>query len=140
LRQRLFSLAEANELIPKLEMMMGRLQQCAAQLRSGITEAAALLGRPVTDLTTEEIIEAKAELGPVIEELERLTDEIEESGAQFKGLDLGLVDFPFEMNGEVVLLCWQYGEKEIGHWHSLEAGFAARQPLPNRGSPSRYLQ
>jgi hypothetical protein len=43
-----------------------------------------------------------------------------------------LLDFPCLMEGETVLLCWKLGEKEIGYWHTTEAGFAGRQPLDAR--------
>ena len=65
--------------------------------------------------------------------------EIDELGAQFKGLELGLVDFPSEIDGQFGLLCWQYGEKEITHWHALDGGFEGRQPLPSANRRS-FLQ
>jgi hypothetical protein len=46
-----------------------------------------------------------------------------------KDLDAGLVDFPSEREGELVLLCWQLGEERVAWWHTLEGGFAGRQPL-----------
>jgi hypothetical protein len=59
-----------------------------------------------------------------------LVEEIEALGAEVKDLELGLVDFPAEREGETVLLCWRVGEEEIGYWHGLEEGFAGRRPLP----------
>ena len=41
----------------------------------------------------------------------------------------GLVDFPSEMNGRHVLLCWRLGEPEVQFWHEVDAGYAGRQPL-----------
>jgi hypothetical protein len=29
-----------------------------------------------------------------------------------------------------VLLCWKLGEDRIRYWHTVEDGFAGRQPLP----------
>ena len=46
-----------------------------------------------------------------------------------RDVDRGLVDFPSFRDGEEVLLCWQLGEDEIGWWHTLDGGFAGRQPL-----------
>jgi hypothetical protein len=70
--------------------------------------------------------------------METLVNEIEATGGQLKGLDLGLVDFPGEIDGERVLLCWQYGEPQVAFYHAPEAGFAGRQPLPH--SRRRVLQ
>ena len=50
-------------------------------------------------------------------------------GIQLKDRRLGLVDFPSEMNGRKILLCWRLGEAEVQFWHELDAGYAGRQPL-----------
>jgi hypothetical protein len=136
---RLFELEEANALIPKLELIMQQLQRCSAELRSGIEAVARDAGRSVEALTMDDVMARKPELVNVADEIKRLVTEIEAQEVQFKGLDLGLVDFPAEIDGDIALLCWQYGEKEITHWHSLEGGFASRRPL--RDVPRRsYLQ
>ena len=140
MEEHLFSIDEVNALIPKLELIMGRLQQQSAELRRGIEALAAETGKPVGDLNSGEIVELRPALRPLIEDLERLVGEIEDCGGQFKGLDLGLVDFPAEVNGEIALLCWQFGEKEVSYWHALEGGFAGRQPLPSREPRSTLLQ
>jgi hypothetical protein len=138
--QRLFSLEEANALIPKLEIIMSRMQRRAAELRRGIEALARECGQSPDDLNTSDILTQRPGLRPVVDELEELVAEIEECGGQFKGLDLGLVDFPAELNGEIVLLCWQFGEKEIAYWHTVENGFAGREPLPGRGQRGPVLQ
>ena len=65
-------------------------------------------------------------------EIAKLVEEIQRAGVQMKDLDRGLVDFPAHHpeSGETVLLCWELGEPEVGHWHGLEEGFAGRKPLP----------
>jgi hypothetical protein len=63
-------------------------------------------------------------------EVGRLTSELDQDGIQLKDYVRGLIDFPSERDGRIVLLCWQLGEPdEIGWWHEIEAGFAGRQPL-----------
>lgn len=137
---RLFTVREANALIPKLELIMERLQRHTHLLREGVTELAAATGAPADDLTIAQIVELRPDLQPIIAEMEGLLSEIEDCGGQFKGLDLGLVDFPAEIDGEVVLLCWQYGEKEISHYHTADSGFASRKPLRAGAARPRYLQ
>ena len=127
--QRLFTLSEANALIPKLELVMGKLQSQSAVLREQMNQLVRTLGETPERLSVPQILELRPQLRPVVDEVEKLLAEIAACGGQMKGLDLGLVDFPAEMNGDIVLLCWQYGEKEIGYYHSFEAGFAGRQPL-----------
>ena len=45
---------------------------------------------------------------------------------------MGTLDFPCQLGGETVLLCWKMGESGIGHWHGLEDEFEARKPLDAR--------
>lgn len=56
-------------------------------------------------------------------------DRLEELGVVLKDLDLGLLDFPSEREGEDVLLCWQVGEESVTSWHGLEEGYAGRKPI-----------
>ena len=58
--------------------------------------------------------------------------EIRQLGVEMKGFDTGLVDFPGEIDGRPVLLCWQLGEETVEYWHEESAGFAGRQPFPSR--------
>jgi len=51
---------------------------------------------------------------------------------QVKDLDIGLLDFPCQVEGEVILLCWKRGEEKITHWHGVAEGFAGRKPIDDR--------
>jgi hypothetical protein len=58
--------------------------------------------------------------------------EIDSIGVQVKDIEIGLLDFPCEVEGQIVLLCWKLGEKSITHWHGTNEGFAARKPIDER--------
>jgi hypothetical protein len=58
--------------------------------------------------------------------------EIDATGVQVKDLDIGLLDFPCEVDGRTVLLCWKLGEDKITHWHTPSEGFAGRKPIDER--------
>jgi hypothetical protein len=137
-KERLFTIEEAEALIPRLELIMNRLQRHNIAVRQGLTEAMRQTEQPLDTLTTTQVLELQPQLRPVVEELETLLDELESWGVQMKGLDMGLIDFPAELNGERVLLCWQSGEKDLGYYHTPEAGFAGRKPL--RPNIERLLQ
>lgn len=62
-------------------------------------------------------------------ELEGYQRELRDLGIQLKDSRLGLVDFPSEIGGRTVLLCWRLGEPEVQFWHESDAGYAGRQPL-----------
>ncbi len=140
MKDRLFTIEEANALIPRLEIIMGKLQQHGLAFRDGLKDLAHHTGQAAEELTTVQILELRPQLHPVVEAMEALLDELDSCGVHLKGLDLGLIDFPAEIDGEIVLLCWQYGEKELGYYHSLEGGFAGRKPLGPKGERPRYLQ
>lgn len=62
-------------------------------------------------------------------EIDSFLAELRQLGVEFRGFDLGLVDFPGEIDGRPVCLCWHLGEPEIRYWHEPDAGFAGRRPL-----------
>jgi hypothetical protein len=128
---RRFTIDEANALIPRLEMLMERLQRTVLVVRSAVHEAES---EPAVR-TTVDVLRVRPELAPYVAEIESTVGEIEQLGCQFKGVDLGLVDFPAEVDGRTVLLCWQYGEKSIGFWHAIDEGFAGRRALATGAAP-----
>ena len=77
-----------------------------------------------------QLADAAAEVEREARLLAQVIDEIGEHGAEVKDLDEGLIDFPALRRGETVLLCWKLGEDRIRYWHTVEDGFAGRQPLP----------
>lgn len=62
--------------------------------------------------------------------LDELMTEVQHTGAELKGFAPLLVDFPAELDGRPVLLCWLEGDDELRWYHRLELGFAGRRPLP----------
>ena len=62
-------------------------------------------------------------------EIDGFLRELDDLGVEFKGFDVGLVDFPGEMAGRQVYLCWRLGEPSVQYWHEVDAGYAGRQPL-----------
>jgi hypothetical protein len=124
---KLFSIEEANELLPTVRAALVSIQRKHRRLLS-YREAA----RHAAD---------GAELGgggmpggerylALLSELSSLTSQLETLGVQIKDYSRGLIDFPSLREGRVVLLCWQLGEgEEVEWWHDVDAGFAGRQPL-----------
>ncbi|TMK48143.1 MAG: DUF2203 family protein [Actinobacteria bacterium] len=138
---KLFSLDDATALIPQLELVMEKMQRLGMKVREEIATLARERGQPgLPDLSTQQVLRLRPPLRPLFEEMAQAVQEIEKYGCYFKGLELGLVDFPAELGGEIVELCWQYGEKELAFYHRRDEGFAGRRPLnPQRHKP-RYYQ
>jgi hypothetical protein len=62
--------------------------------------------------------------------LNELIAEVQQTGAELKGVAPVLLDFPAELDGAPVLLCWLEGEAELAWYHRPDLGFAGRRRLP----------
>jgi hypothetical protein len=127
---KLFTPEEANELIPRLEVLVRKLQASAKQAR----ERAAQAGDRAN---LEELARSDPLIRSIMRAMSKSAEEIQEMGGFLKDIDLGLVDFPCEVDGETVFLCWQYGEPRLVAWHPIDEGFGSRRPLS--GSRKVYL-
>ena len=134
-----FLLDEANAIVPRFQLLMEKLQRGALRLNGEIEVLAREVGVEPAALTPDDLLRNRPAARALIEELDAIVQEIEDSGAHLKDVQLGLVDFPSERDGEIVYLCWQFGEPEVAFWHRVDEGFAGRQPLPG-STPPRYLQ
>lgn len=76
-----------------------------------------------------DIAEARRLTQGAAQELDRRLRELDASGVELKSIDDGLLDFPSDLNGRIVYLCWRQGEPSIAYWHELDEGFAGRQAL-----------
>ncbi len=133
---RTFTLDEAQTLLPVLESLLqtsidgkklidtvdGEFQELAHRvfLSGGMLVNVVHMAR------------RKAEREKAIQRVKDAVGEIDAIGVQVKDLDIGLLDFPCEVEGRTVLLCWKLGEKGITHWHGVSEGFAGRKPIDNR--------
>ena len=67
---------------------------------------------------------------PEMEKLIEIIKSISSKGVLIKGINNGLIDFPFiRNNGEEVYLCWMLGEDEIKYWHTIPEGFPGRKNI-----------
>jgi len=79
-----------------------------------------------------EVPEAKLkteQLDFVVKDLMTSISELEDLGVKLRDIDTGLLDFPAKRFGEVVYLCWKYGESGIEFWHTQSEGFASRKQI-----------
>ena len=56
-------------------------------------------------------------------------EQVQETGAQVKDLNIGLIDFLSRFQDRDVCLCWKLGEAGISYWHGVEEGFKGRKPI-----------
>ncbi len=117
----LFTIAEARatlaDLLPTLTRIVA-LRADAAELAHAVSpggEPSGLGGLP----------EWKAAQA----ELDDLLTSVQQTGAELKGFAPLLVDFPSDLDGAPVLLCWLEGDAELSWYHRLDLGFAGRRRL-----------
>lgn len=131
-----FTLDEAQSLLPVLESLLKRAldgKQSAESVESELAELARqiyLSGGMRVD--TEKVAKLRAQIDGHLQRVRESIAEIDAIGAQVKDLDTGLLDFPFRLDDQVVLLCWRMGEPSIEHWHTVDSGFKGRQPVDDR--------
>jgi hypothetical protein len=133
-----FTVAEVEDLIPKLEAIFTDVLQLRAGLRSveeKLDRAGVKMSREAlleSDGGTIEVRQAKAVFRGFYEALSDEIDSIRALGGEVKDLESGLVDFPGRRGSDEILLCWKLGEKRIGFWHPVDAGFSARRPIDEK--------
>ncbi|GAA2689591.1 MULTISPECIES: DUF2203 domain-containing protein [Actinoplanes] len=117
----LFTLQEARAELDRLRPVLEQI----VELRADMVELSAALvpgGEPTTlgGLPERKGVEAR---------LNELMTVVQESGAELKGMAPLLIDFPADLDGAPVLLCWLEGEAELAWYHRPDLGIAGRRRL-----------
>lgn len=131
-----FTLDEAQSLLPVLEALLKRAidgKRAAEEVESQLSD----LSRRIylsggMSVNLPQVARQRAEMESHLERVRESISEIDSIGVQVKDLDNGLLDFPFRLDEDIVLLCWRIGESSIEHWHTVESGFQGRQPVDER--------
>ena len=122
---RVFSLYEANQLIPQLQSHLLTVQQRKGILLRTREEAQKAAAKASYGGGTA----AGSRYVTCLQDISANLRAIHELGVVVKDIDLGLCDFPHVRDGRIVYLCWKLGEKEIRWWHELTTGYKDRCPL-----------
>lgn len=113
----IFTVDEAREVLGGLLPVLTRIVEVRADARElGAGLAGTLGGLP--------------ELKAAQAALDDLLTQVQATGVEVKGFAPLLLDFPADVDGVPVLLCWLEGEQELGWYHRLDMGFAGRRRLP----------
>ena len=133
---RTFTLDEAQSLLPVLESLL-RATIAAKKLIDEVDAEQQELNHRIflnggMFLDVVPLARRKAERVKAEQRARDALAEIDSIGVQVKDIEIGLLDFPCEVDGQVILLCWKLGEKSITHWHGTQEGFAGRKPIDER--------
>jgi len=133
---RTFTLDEAQSLLPVLESLLRTAIAGKKVMEEFEAEQQELNHRIFlnggTHVDVVPFARRKAERVKAEQRAKDAIAEIDSIGVQVKDLDIGLLDFPCEVEGEIILLCWKLGETSITHWHGTQEGFAGRKPIDER--------
>jgi hypothetical protein len=124
-----FTVEQANRTLPLVRKIVEDVVQQHRKWRETILELDLVTSSSRVEDSRERADELERQALALARELDGFQRELEELGIQLKDRRLGLVDFPSEVAGRPVLLCWRLGEPEVQFWHEVNAGYQGRQPL-----------
>jgi hypothetical protein len=126
-KQKTFTLDEAQTLLPVLQSLLKRsmdskktIEEIEKQLQD-LKHRILLSGGLMVDVPA--VARQRAVRDKAFQDIKDTLAEIDSIGVQVKDLDIGLLDFPCLVEGEIILLCWKYG---------VEEGFRGRKPIDER--------
>jgi hypothetical protein len=124
---KLFTIEEANSLLPSVRPIVKSIQRSHRRLIS--FQTAAKRAAEGAENGGGGMVRGP-QYARLLVELSLGAGQLEGMGVQLKDYSQGLIDFPSMRDGRVVLLCWKADEgDQLEWWHDVEAGFAGRQPL-----------
>ena len=127
---RVFTLEEATELLPRVRQTVQKMQTAKHEADKARQEYDKLDETHARgngyEVKREQLATKMVENAQV---LRKGLDTLHQIGCELKDLEMGLIDFPSEREGQTINLCWKIDEEKIGYWHPLDSGFGSRQPL-----------
>jgi len=123
--KKLFTLDEANALVPRLLDLVPRIQKLSVSLNNDFPDIKNARDKAKWNGGSEQGVDY---LNAVVK-YNDLMQKVEAVGCEVKGIREGLIDFPSLREGREVYLCWRMPEKEILFWHDLNTGFSGRKPI-----------
>jgi hypothetical protein len=125
----LFTVDHANRTLPLVRRIVQDIVSQHRRWQEAIVELDLLVSGVRADLPDPRAIALEREIQAIARDIDQFQGELESLGIQLKDRRIGLIDFPSEMDGRHVLLCWRLGEASVQYWHDELTGYAGRQPL-----------
>ncbi len=127
-----FSIEQANRTLPLVRRIVQDIVDHYARWQELVKSLDVLAAAPAPD--TVMIDRLQRDIQAAARGIDAFVRELNDLGVEMKGFDIGLVDFPGEIDGRPVYLCWRLGETAVAHWHERDAGFDSRRPLAPSGT------
>lgn len=136
--EELLAVAEVNERLPLVRSIVRDIVRLHADVESRRRRFESMPGRgephaaaesAAATAYDEEVRQQQEELVRDCERLSEYSKELQQVGGVLGDAESGSVDFPFELDGEKVWLCWRPGDVSVAYWHAGGCGESERVPL-----------
>lgn len=130
-----FTVEQANKMLPLVRRIVEDAVRDYVRWQDRVREFELASVRSTVDHPDPVAVELEIDVQRLAESIDSYVHELRQLGVQMKSIDAGIVDFPSEIDGRPVLLCWQLGEESVEFWHEDNGGYSGRQPLTGRMIP-----
>ncbi len=132
---KLFTISEANALLPQLREDLSVLQALVSKVEEQYLELKKIKANHEQSSARKEnsrdpYFDLESQLEFMQIEADLLINNFARKGVLLKMINPGLIDFPAVLDGEDILICWKEGEERITHYHGWHDGFIGRKLLP----------
>jgi hypothetical protein len=124
-----FSLDEANRMLPLVSNIVRDIIDHYREWQRPVEAfgIAGALSRSEKPTAEAEALQHRAQ--ELARDIQGFVGELTRLGLEFKGFEMGLVDFPADVEGRSICWCWKHGETSVNFWHEVDAGYNGRQPV-----------
>lgn len=127
--QQPYTVEQANRTLPLVRRIVEDVVVTHQRWRERILELDLLASSVRADAPDARATELEREAQQLARDIDAFEAELQQLGIVLKDRRLGLVDFPAEVEGRQVWLCWRLGEPSVQFYHELDAGFGGRKPV-----------
>ena len=132
---KILSIEDVNALVPFLEKTFENIFALNTQIKmvsKDVENLVSIWGNEIFEKSNVDhsfYKEKAKQRENLMKQMASEVQKIQELGGIVKDLDIGLVDFHYDNYGEIVFLCWKFGDKEIRYWHPTGQGYRNRRSI-----------
>jgi hypothetical protein len=128
LDRRIYTIEEANDLIPQVRAVLLQLAVEQRRLDASHAEMHRQLDHNGDPDSAASAVRQEVEVAEIREGMRTLLVHMGTLGIELRDVEMGLVDFPGERDGAAVWLCWRLADPRVEFWHGTDEGYASRKP------------
>jgi hypothetical protein len=126
--RRIYTIDEANALVPQVRAVLLQMAVEQRRLDASHADMHRQLDANGDPTAAAEAGRREAEVAEIREGMRTLLLHLSELEVELRDIEMGLVDFPGERDGEAVWLCWRLADPRVAFWHRTDEGYSTRRP------------